>query len=230
LCGDATAGNAVVSAVAPVIMRPFTTSGNAMAATTAAISATGDVNNGQLTMQLILRAKATMSANGVQPVTAMGNFTLYADPIHLTGLYQDPAFQFFFRGKPETPEYRKGLVAELLQCSIVETNLNPVQALAGVGTVRRAVLCGQGALVEAEFTRTAYAEAVKLDDADGMITVVDGIAHITREPLDALKQVVTQAWSYIGGFVAPTDTTTNPNTIPTASNSAYKRAIIIESL
>jgi hypothetical protein len=227
---DVTTGNPVVSAVAPVIMRPFTTSGNAMAATTAAISATGDVNNGQLTMQLILRAKATMSANGVQPVTAMGNFTLYADPIHLTGLYQDPAFQFFFRGKPETPEYRKGLVAELLQCSIVETNLNPVQALAGVGTVRRAVLCGQGALVEAEFTRTAYAEAVKLDDADGMITVVDGIAHITREPLDALKQVVTQAWSYIGGFVAPTDTTTNPNTIPTASNSAYKRAIIIESL
>ena len=48
--------------------------------------------------------------------------------------------------------------------------------------------------------------------------------------IDALKQVVTQSWSYIGGFVAPTDTTTNPNTIPTASNAALKRAIILESL
>jgi len=28
----------------------------------------------------------------------------------------------------------------------------------------------------------------------------------------------------------PTDTTTNPNTIPTATNSAFKRGIILESL
>lgn len=227
---DGTVANQVVSAVAPVVMRPSTTSGYVMAPTTAAISRANDVNNGQLTMQMILTAKATMSANAVQPVEAMGNYILYADPIHLTGLYQDPAFQYFFRGKPETPEYRRGLVAELLQCSIVETNLNPVQNLAGVGTVRRAVLCGQGALVEGVFTRTAYAAAEKVDDADGMITVVDDIAHVTREPLDTLKQVVTQAWSYIGGFVAPTDTTTNTNTVPTANNSALKRAIIIESL
>jgi hypothetical protein len=59
---------------------------------------------------------------------------------------------------------------------------------------------------------------------------VDDIAHITREPIDALKQVVTQSWSYIGGFVAPTDTTTTPNTVPTASNAAFKRAAIIETL
>jgi hypothetical protein len=228
---DGTAGNAVVSAVAPFVMRPSATAaGNAMAGTTAAISAANDINAAKLTMQMILTAKATMSANAVPPVADAANYILYADPIHLTGLYQDPAFQYFFRGKPETTEYRRGLVAELLGCSIVETNLNPVQALSGVGTVRRAVLCGQGALVEADFTRAAYAAAEKVDDADGMITVVDGIAHVTREPLDTLKQVVTQAWSYIGGFVAPTDVTTNPNTVPTATNSALKRAVILESL
>jgi hypothetical protein len=60
--------------------------------------------------------------------------------------------------------------------------------------------------------------------------VVDGIAHVTREPLDALKQVVTQSWAYIGGFTVPSDITTNPNTIPTATNSAYKRAVLVESL
>ena len=53
---------------------------------------------------------------------------------------------------------------------------------------------------------------------------------VCREPIDALKQVVTQSWSYIGGFVVPTDVTANPNTIPTASNAAYKRAVIVESL
>lgn len=227
---DATAANPVVAAVAPSIFRPSNSSTNVMASTTAAISSTADINNGKLTMQMILTAKATLSANGVLPVTEMGNYVLYADPIHLTGLYQDPAFQFFFRGKPETPEYKKGLVAELLQCAIVETNLNPVQSLGGVGTVRRAALCGQGALVEGVFTNEAYEAAMQVDDGPGMVTIVDGIAHVTREPLDALKQVVTQAWSYIGGFVAPTDTTTSPTTIPTASNAAFKRAAILELL
>lgn len=227
---DGTLGNAVISATAPSIMRPSVAATGVMAPTTAAISQSNDINNGQLTMQMILTAKAQLSANGVQPVSAAGNYILYADPVHLTGLYKDPAFQFFFRGKPDTPEYKRGVVAELLQCAIVETNLNPVQTLTGVGTVRRAILTGQGALVEGTFSRTAYGEAMKVDDADGMVTIVDDIAHVTREPLDTLKQVVTQSWSYIGGFVAPTDVTTNPNTIPTATNAAYKRASIIESL
>jgi hypothetical protein len=226
---DATAGNVAQTAIAPLVIRPSLSSTNVMHTTTGSISSTNDINNARLTMQMILTAKATMSANGVPPVTAAGNYVLYADPIHLTGLFQDPAFQFFFRGKPESKEYKKGLIAELLGCSIVETNLNPVQVYTGVGTVRRAVLCGQGALVEGVFTREAYADANKLDDGN-MSVVVDDIAHITREPIDALKQVITQAWSYIGGFVAPTDTTTNTTTVPTATNSALKRAAIIESL
>ena len=229
---DATAYNAVTASVAPVVLRPSLASSNVMAATTYGISSANDINNGKLTMQMILQAKATMSANGVPPVAAAGNYVLYADPLQMTGLYQDPAFQFFFRGKPESPEYRRGLIAELLGVAIVESNLNPVQTnLAGTvgGNVRRAVLCGQGALVEGVFTREGYAAANGVDDGE-LTTVVDDIAHVTREPIDALKQVVTQSWSYIGGFVAPTDTTTNPNTIPTASNAALKRAIILESL
>jgi hypothetical protein len=227
---NATLGNAVVSAIAPQIFRPTNSTTLVMAPTTAAISSASDLNGGKLTMQMILTAKATLSANGVPPLEATGNYGFYADPIHMTGLFQDPAFQFFFRGKPDTREYKKGLVAELLECDIIETNLNPVQTLSGVGTVHRAALCGQGALVEGVFTRDAMAAAAQVDDSDGMMVVVDDIAHITREPIDALKQVVTQSWAYIGGFVAPTDTTTTPTTIPTASNAALKRAAIIESL
>ena len=226
---DGTLGNAVTSAVAPLVYRP-STSGGVMAATTAAIASGSDVNSGKLTMNMILNAKATMSANSVQPVNATGNYIFYADPLQMTGLYTDPAFQFFFRGRPDSQEYRKGLIADILGVDIVETNINPVQALAGVGTVRRGVLCGQGALIEGVFTREGYAGTVGSQIDDTMITIVDDIAHITREPLDALKQVVTQTWNYIGGFAVPSDVTTNPNTIPTANNSAFKRAIIVESL
>ncbi len=226
---DATVGNAVVSAVAPVVLRPLNATSNAMAATTPGIAAGADVNGAKLTMQLVLNAKATMKANGVPPVSATGNYIFYADPLQMTGLYSDPAFQFFFRGRPDSSEYRRGLVAEMLGVDIVETNINPVQVLAGVGTVRRGILCGQGALVEGVFTREGYAASAQADD-DAMITIVDDIAHITREPLDALKQVVTQTWNYIGGFAVPSDINTNPNTIPTANNSAFKRAIILESL
>eukprot|EP00697_Spironema_sp_BW2_P004993 gnl/Spiro4/16744_TR9014_c0_g1_i1.p2 gnl/Spiro4/16744_TR9014_c0_g1~~gnl/Spiro4/16744_TR9014_c0_g1_i1.p2 ORF type:complete len:454 (+),score=33.84 gnl/Spiro4/16744_TR9014_c0_g1_i1:4193-5554(+) len=227
---DGTAGNAVVSAVAPYVIRPKTTAGSIIAPSTAAISAANDVNGGRLTMDMILNAKATMSANGVPVSNSSGMYNLYLDPIQATGLYSDPAFQQFFRGQVTTEEYRQGIIAEMLGVRLQETNLNPVQTLAGVGTVRRAILCGQGALVEGEFTASAYRQALAADDEDDSITIVDGIAHVTREPLDALKQVVTQSWSYIGGFVVPSDTTANPNTIPTASNAAFKRAIMLESL
>ncbi|SDR37592.1 hypothetical protein SAMN05443245_5242 [Paraburkholderia fungorum] len=226
---DGTAAQPVVSAVAPYVLRPSTTSANVMAATTAAISSANDINNGKLTMNMILNAKATMSANGVPVSNSSGMYNLYIDPIQATGLYSDPAFQQFFRGQVTTEEYRRGIIAEMLGVRLQETNLNPVQTLAGVGTVRRALLCGQGALVEGEFTADAYNAAMESDDGD-MIAVVEGIAHVTREPLDALKQVVTQTWSYIGGFVVPSDITTTAATIPTASSSAFKRGIMLESL
>lgn len=226
---DATAGNAVISAVAPVVLRPSVSATNVMAATTAAINASTDINSGKLTMQMILNAKAQLAANAVMPVRDSGMYHLYLDPLQATGLFSDPAFQLLFRGGAKTPEYREGIVADILGVRLIETNLNPVQALGGVGNVRRGFLGGEGTLVEGEFTRNGYKETDKLDD-DDMITLVDGIAHITREPLDALKQVVTQSWSYIGGFVVPSDITTNPQTVPTASNSAFKRGVILESL
>jgi hypothetical protein len=226
---DGTLGQPVVSAVAPYVLRPSTSAANVMAATTAAISGANDVNKGKLTMDMILNAKATMSANGVPVADGSGMYNLYIDPIQATGLYSDPAFQQFFRGQVTTEEYRRGVIAEMLGVRLQETNLNPVQTLAGVGTIRRALLCGQGALVEGEFTADAYQQAMESDDGE-MITIAEGIAHVTREPLDALKQVVTQTWSYIGGFVVPSDITTTAATIPTATSSAYKRGVMLESL
>ena len=227
---DGTAAQPVVSAVAPYVIRPSTSSGNVMASATTGIAAANDYNAGKITMDMILTAKATMSANGVQPVDESGMFHFYADPMQIKGLFSDSAFQLLFRGGANTEEYRKGVVADILGVQLIETNLNPVQSLAGVGTVRRGILVGQGALVEGVFTNEAYSAANGGKEDDGSVVVVDGIAMITREPLDALQQVITQSWSYIGGFAVPSDTTANPNTIPTANNSAFKRGIMLESL
>jgi hypothetical protein len=209
-------------------MRPSVTSTGVMAATTAAISTSTDINSAQLTAQMILNAAAQLRTNNVPP-GADGRFVCYADPVHLTGVYNDPAFQRFFTGKPETSEYRSGIIGDLLGVRIQETNLNPVQTGLFAVPVRRAIVVGQGALIEGTFTSEGYA-AVNAVENDPLVTVVDGIAHITREPMDALKQVVTTSWSYIGGFVCPTDTTASPATLPSATNAAFKRAVIIESL
>lgn len=225
---DGTAGNAVNSVVAPAVQRPYNSSSNAMATSTAAINPTASFNNGRVTAAMILAAKAQLSANNVPP-GPNGNYIGYFDPVQLTGLYGDNEFQLFFRGQSQSAEWRRGKVSELLGVDIMESNMNPVGALAGVGVVRRGIVCGQGALIEGEFTGTAYQDSMRAN-VNGDITVVDGIAHVTRAPLDALLQVFTQAWSYIGGWTTPTDTTANPTTIPSASNAAWKRAVVIESL
>lgn len=232
---DGTLNASVVSGVAPLVIRPMDQTTGLMATNTTLIASQNNYNGGKLTTAMILAAKASLRANNVPPL-ADGRYLCYADPVHLTGIYQDPAFQRFLETRNDSAEYRQGEVGELLGVKIVETNLNPIQqARNGQGgfgftaAIHRSIVCGEGALVEGEFTRSAYAEVEGVED-DPLVTVVDGIAHVTREPLDSLKQVVTQSWSYIGGFVTPTDTTANPTTLPTASNSAFKRAVMIESL
>lgn len=228
--GDGTAGNTVLSSVAPSIIRPNLTATTGMALNTFVIPSGPQ---GLMTVAMVLAAKAQLRLNNVQPMRD-GRFILYADPAHLTGIYQDNAFQRFFVGDNKSDEWKIGVVGELLGVKVVETNLNPVQSLTltsgAVANVRRGILCGQGALVEGEFTRTGYAELNRASPEDPAITIVDGVAHITREPLDVLQQILTTAWSYIGGFVVPSDTTANPTVLPTATNAAYKRACIIESL
>jgi len=57
---------------------------------------------------------------------------------------------------------------------------------------------------------------------------VDGVAMVTREPLDRLQQIIAQSWYWIGGFCAPSDVTTVTATVPTATSSTFKRAVTIE--
>jgi hypothetical protein len=51
---------------------------------------------------------------------------------------------------------------------------------------------------------------------------------VTREPIDRLQQIIAQSWYWIGGFTTPSDTTTIPSTVPTATNATFKRAVLVE--
>jgi hypothetical protein len=107
-----------------------------------------------------------------------------------------------------------------------EAYVQPHPALAGL-MVRRPIVCGQGALIEGDFAGMA---AEDVAPRDSIVSVVDDVAMVTREPIDRLQQIIAQSWYWIGGFCAPSDTTTNPTTVPTATNATFKRAIMVEHI
>jgi hypothetical protein len=229
---DGTAGNAVVAANAPMVLRSsgFTSAANGnipnpatqMAATTLALAG---LSNG--TMQMVnncMQAANILRSNGVPDVN--GKYCCYIDPLQLQGLFNDGAFQLLYRGAYQSRDYHQGDVLDIGGLLFIPTNLAPQQTLSGV-KIHRAIVCGKGALVEGDFAgQDAEDTATPLAE----ISDVDGVRMVTRAPMDRLQQLVAQSWLWIGGFVTPSDMTTNPNTIPTATNSAYKRAVIIESL
>jgi hypothetical protein len=107
-----------------------------------------------------------------------------------------------------------------------EAFVQPHPTLAGL-MVRRPIICGQGALVEGDFAGMA---ADDVAPKDSIVVVVDGVAMVTREPIDRLQQIIAQSWYWMGGFCAPSDTTTTSSTIPTATNAAFKRAVMVEHI
>ena len=96
-----------------------------------------------------------------------------------------------------------------------------------MGVVRRPILVGGGALIEGDF---AGMDELEVNNDGSIINMVDDICMVTRPPVDRLQQIIAQSWYWIGGFVAPSDITTNNSIIPTATNAAFKRAVILEHI
>ncbi|KXU99243.1 hypothetical protein AD929_15720 [Gluconobacter potus] len=213
---DGTEGNAVVSAVAPYVIRP----NNRL--TTAGLAA-GDT----LGIQNVLAAVAGLRRNNVP--TIGGSYNCYLDDLQLLGLFRDADFKELYRGAYGSEEYRTGQVIEMLGVRFIPTTEAPQQSaiVSSAGPIHRAIVVGQGALVEGDFAATGYSD-IAVDTA--LMEMIDGVAMVTREPLDRLRQIIAQSWYWIGGFALPTDTTASTTIIPTATNSYLKRGIVIESL
>lgn len=213
---DTTVGNAVVSSVAPAILRP-----NGKGTT---YSLAG---SDLFTMGVALDAVAQLRANGV-PVCESGYYHCYLDPKSARQLFADPDFKLLYQGATDAAvAYKTGRPIDMLDTRFIPTTESFVHAhpvTAGL-VIRRIMIVGGGALVEGDFENIAAAD-VPLKNS--LVHMVDGIAMVTRPPLDRLSQIIAQSWYWIGGFAVPTDLTANTTIIPTASNAYYKRAAVIE--
>jgi hypothetical protein len=212
---DGTAGNTVTAANGSTIVRPSQRSNSSL------ITATDT-----LTMSNLLDAVSKLRLNAVPEID--GAYNCYLDPVSSRQLFADPDFKQLFQGATSVNQvFKKGMTNDFLGLRFVPTTeafVQPHPTLPGL-MIRRPIICGQGALIEGDFAGIA---ATDVAPADSIITMVDGVAMVTREAIDRLQQIIAQSWYWIGGFCAPSDTTTNPTTVPTATNAAYKRAVIVE--
>jgi hypothetical protein len=185
-------------------------------------------------MSNILDAVALLRLNNVPGVDggagamADGLYNLYIDPKSARQLFADPDFKQLFQGAATASEvFRRGMTNDFLGVRFMPTTEAFRQVLSGVGTVRRPILVGGEALVEGDYAGIA-AEDVAPDNAE--ISVIDEVAMVTREPIDRLQQIIAQSWYWIGGFCAPSDTTTSTTIVPTSTSAAFKRAVMIEHI
>jgi hypothetical protein len=212
---DGTQYNSVVAATASSILRP------AGRGNTALVQATDTLAMGNL-----LDAVATLRKNAVPEID--GVYNCYLDPVSARQLFADPDFKTLFTGATSSNVvFHDGMVNDFLGLRFIPTTeafVQPHPTIAGL-YIRRPIICGQGALIEGDF---AGIGADDVAPADSIVTIVDSVAMVTREPIDRLQQIIAQSWYWIGGFCAPSDTTTTPLTIPTATNAAFKRAVMVE--
>ncbi len=212
---DGSLGAAVVSAVAPSILRP---NGRQ------AISHL--VNGDQFTLQLILAAVARLRDNNVPDFD--GRYLCILDNTTLMALFGDLDFKRLIAGDPDSDPCRDGRIAELLGVDFVTTTETPQQILSLTGKrIRRVLVCGQGALIEGDFQGQSPSDP---GPAPAHQQIIDGVCLVVREPLDRFREIVTQSWKWRGGFCVPTDVTADPTILPTASPSYWKRAVVIECL
>jgi len=209
---DGTALQPVVSSVAPAVLRA-----NGRSTTAGLVS--GDV----LTMGLCLDAVAQMRNNNVPTIDGMYN--CYMDNKSARQLFTDPDFKLLFQGANASEVFRTGRVVELLDLRFIPTTEAYQQTLGSVA-VKRPIICGSGALIEGNFAAQGHSD---VPTGNAMVSEHDGVTMVTREPLDRLAQIIAQSWYWIGGFTVPTDMTANSTIIPTATNSYYKRAIVLET-
>ncbi|GCE85150.1 DUF4043 domain-containing protein [Komagataeibacter diospyri] len=225
---DGTAGQAVVAATAPLVLRPNGRSTTLGLLAGGQKDSDGNVVTGDLlTIQAMLAALSALRDNNV-PTLEGGVYHCYLDNAQLLGLFRDDDFKLLYRGQYGSDTYQTGQIFDLLGIRFIPTTEAPQQASLGAGAIHRAIICGQGALIEGDYANMGNHYAGMLDG--GELTHVDDVCMITRPALDRLAQIIAQSWSWIGGFALPTDLTADTTIIPTATNSYLKRGVVIESL
>lgn len=188
---------------------------------------TGDI----LTLEDLAQAKAKLEARNVPPLPS-GNYACVIDPRLWPLLLKDSAFNYATMGKMGEGYFATGMVNRTLGLEFINSNMVPAFSTntAGVSALH-AVVMGQGVLIKGTFQGhiDSNRQAAAMDNADIRFIDEEDIAMITRAPMDRLQEWMTQTWNWVGGFVAPTDKTSDSSIIPTSDDARYKRCVVVES-
>lgn len=214
---DATSGNLVKGSFSPLIVRP---NGKL---TTADLAGSDTFK-----LEQIRRMSTYLNNQGTKRMPN-GNYMLIMSPDSFEQLYADTEFQLLYRGTMfKSDAYGNFyLNSSTLGCDIIVTQLAPIQTL-GLLTIQRPIMVGRDALIQARAeAMEVFADAQYRTDTY-RLSMVGDIMMVTRNPIDRLKMLISQAWFFAGGWTATTDQTTNPTTVPTSNYAYYKRAVVCE--
>jgi len=219
-------GDALVASNAPQVLRP-------MGRLSTASLQGGDV----MTLGISQDATTILKNNSVPP-TDDGSYHVILDNTSMRQLFADQDFKVLYAGRYQSKEWETGDIVRLLDMTFIPTTEAYVQTAStttangatdkiGV-TVRRPLVIGAEALIEGDFEGLdTWLERSGMNNISDVF-LVDNIAHIVRPPLDRLAQWASFAWTFIGGYAAPSDLTATTSIIPTASSALYKRCTVIE--
>lgn len=219
-------GDALIAANAPKILRPF-----------GHITTAQMVNSDVLTMGIILDAVSYLRDNAVPPM-GDGRYHVILDNTSMRQIFADQDFKVMLAASRNASEFRDGDIVQLFDTTFIPTTETYVQQAGSSGAtgasantvrIRRVIVCGAEHMIEGTFEgMDSWLERQGVN-AFGEIFLINNVAHIIRPPLDRLQQFVSLSWTWIGCYTVPTDLTANSTIIPTASNSLYKRSVVIET-
>lgn len=213
--------DSLIALNAPKIIRPFSKSNTSLLS-----------GSDVLSMSLIEDTVAYLRDNGVPPMPD-GTYHCILDNTSMRQLWADQDFKVLYAGNGgRSREYRDQEVIQLLGITYIPTTEAYVQAAApSVGMnvrVRRPIVLGAESIIQGNFEGLdAWLERQGMSPINDVF-LINCVAQVVRPPLDRLGQNASQSWTWIGDFAVPTDVTATTAIIPTASNSMYKRCVVIE--
>ena len=220
-------GDALVASNAPNIVRPYAH------ATTAQLS-----GSDTFTFGIVQDGEAYLRDNGVPPMED-GTFHVILDNTTMRQLWSDQDFKVLYAGRDQAQPYRTGDMISILGLSFVPSTETYVQAPSASGastgaaqvqvSVRRPIIMGAEHLIQGDFEGLEHWLSRQQVNAIADVTLVNGVAHVFRPPLDRLQQFMSLAWTWIGDFAVPSDATATTSIIPTASNALFKRSVVLET-
>lgn len=199
-----------------------------------------------LTLGLLLDAVTQLRLNGVPPMDD-GTYHCILDDSSMRQLWSDQQFIVLYAGRYQSQEYQQGQIFSLLGLTFIPTTETYIQpaltsyngaayssvsgatGAAAINTpIRRPIVIGSEAIIEGDFEGLEYWLQQQAVNAISEVTLIGGVAHIFRPPLDRMQRQLSLTWDWIGDFAVPTDATATSSIIPTANSALYKRAVVVE--